>query len=95
MSGNTKKNYAVFKEAKFSVDLRYKIKQLLGKGTYGTVCSAIDTKSSSAEGEAVKIAIKRVTNIFEKEVLLNRAVRELKLMRYFRGHKNVCIICFP
>ncbi|CAK7901848.1 sporulation-specific mitogen-activated protein kinase Smk1p [[Candida] anglica] len=89
MSSNTKKNYTVFKEAKFSVDSRYKIKQLLGKGTYGTVCSAIDTKSSSAEGEAVKIAIKRVTNIFEKEVLLNRAVRELKLMRYFRGHKNI------
>lgn len=98
MSATTKKSYAVFKEAKFSVDLRYKIKQLLGKGTYGTVCSAIDTKtpvsfSSSSlldsNDEVVRIAIKKVSNIFDKEVLLTRAVRELKLMKHFKGHKNV------
>ena len=89
MSTSYQKNYSIFKEAKFLVDLRYKITSLLGKGTYGTVCSAIDTKSASVSDEMVHIAIKRVSNIFEKEVLLNRAIRELKLMRHFKGHCNV------
>lgn len=69
--------------AHFCIDARYKVDKVLGKGSYGTVCSAVDTKSTN------KVAIKKVSNIFDKEVLLKRAVRELKLMVHFRGHRNI------
>ncbi|ODV77479.1 kinase-like protein [Suhomyces tanzawaensis NRRL Y-17324] len=70
--------------AAFRVNSRYKIVSLLGKGSYGTVCSAIDTNSTP-----LKVAIKKINSIFTREVLLKRAVRELKLMRHFRGHGNI------
>lgn len=82
----------------FSIDSRYKIIAVLGKGSYGTVCSAIDYKTMENSGtvydpsnpsKAFRVAIKKVFNVFNKEVLLKRAVRELKLMRHFKGHKNI------
>lgn len=79
------------KENYFLVDSRYEIIRVLGKGSYGVVCSAIDTKSLST-GLEHKIAIKKVTKIFSKDILLVRAIRELKFMKFFKGHKNVCKI---
>lgn len=73
----------------FSIDSRYQIEEVLGKGSYGTVCRAVQINSI---GEPSRIAIKRVTDIFRREVLLKRAIRELKLMKHFKGHKNVCIL---
>lgn len=70
----------------FCIDSRYQIEEVLGKGSYGTVCRAVQI---DAVGEPNRIAIKRVTDIFKKEVLLKRAIRELKLMKHFKGHKNV------
>ncbi|GME79608.1 unnamed protein product [Ambrosiozyma monospora] len=58
---------------------------MMGKGSYGTVCSAIDTYSK----DKAMVAIKKVTSIFNKDVLLKRAIRELKLMTFFKGHKNI------
>lgn len=75
----------VFEDAQFMIASRYQIQQILGKGSYGTVCSAIDTKSKKNPA----IAIKKVCNIFNKEVLLKRALRELKLLEFFKGHKNI------
>lgn len=88
-SKQNKSGYAVYEEANFYIDSRYKVQNVLGKGSYGTVCSAIDL---SNEDKPVSIAIKKVSNIFNKEVLLKRAVRELKLMRFFKGHRNVFLI---
>jgi mitogen-activated protein kinase len=70
----------------FCIDSRYQIEEILGKGSYGTVCRAVEIVSV---GEPSRIAIKRITDIFKKEVLLKRAIRELKLMKHFKGHKNV------
>lgn len=78
-----------YNENHFLVDSRYEIVRVLGKGSYGVVCSAIDTKSSVSAMEH-KIAIKKVTKIFNKDILLIRAIRELKFMMFSRGHKNVC-----
>lgn len=78
-------NRIVYEKANFLIDSRYQVKQILGKGSYGTVCSAIDTKSK----DQTALAIKKVCNIFNKEVLLKRAIRELKLMDFFKGHKNI------
>ena len=75
----------VYEKANFYVDSNYQITNVLGKGSYGTVCSAINT---TAQGRP-QLAIKKVCNIFSKEVLLKRAIRELKLMAFFKGHKNI------
>lgn len=79
------------KENYFLVDSRYEIVRVLGKGSYGVVCSAVDTKSRGSGLES-KVAIKKITKIFHREVLLVRAIRELKFMKFFKGHKNVCTI---
>jgi mitogen-activated protein kinase 7 len=37
------------------------------------------------------VAIKKVTNVFSKKILAKRALREIKLLQHFRGHRNVRI----
>lgn len=48
------------------------------------VCSAA-TNNQTGEG----VAIKKVTNVFSKKILAKRALREIKLLQHFRGHRNV------
>lgn len=72
----------------FVVDRRFKIVKELGHGAYGIVCSArYDDGSSTSDGNFV--AIKKITNIFSKKILCKRSLRELKLLQFFRGHKNI------
>ena len=56
-------NVQSLKEMDFSTEYgdanRYKILEVVGKGSYGVVCAAIDTHT----GE--KVAIKKITDIFE------------------------------
>jgi len=75
----------------FLIDPAYRIVKGLGQGAYGCVASA----EHIASGES--IAIKRVSNVFNKRILTKRALREIKyvkhayirLLRHFRGHKNI------
>ncbi|OAY57280.1 mitogen-activated protein kinase 10 isoform X2 [Manihot esculenta] len=57
---------------------RYKILEVIGKGSYGLVCSAIDTHT----GE--KVAIKKIRDIFEHISDAARILREIKLLRLLR-----------
>ncbi|XP_068494784.1 mitogen-activated protein kinase 20-like isoform X1 [Phaseolus vulgaris] len=57
---------------------QYKIQEVIGKGSYGVVCSAIDTLS----GE--KVAIKKIHDIFEHTSDAARILREIKLLRLLR-----------
>lgn len=57
---------------------RYKIEEVIGKGSYGVVCSAIDTHA----GE--KVAIKKINDIFEHVSDATRILRETKLLRILR-----------
>ncbi|XP_061369854.1 mitogen-activated protein kinase 10-like isoform X2 [Gastrolobium bilobum] len=57
---------------------RYKIQEIVGKGSYGVVCSAIDTHT----GE--KVAIKKIHDIFEHISDAARILREIKLLRLLR-----------
>jgi hypothetical protein len=41
------------------------------------------------------VAIKKVTNVFSKKILAKRALREIKLLQHFRGHRNVRSVLFP
>lgn len=47
-------------------------------------CSAA-VNNQTSEG----VAIKKVTNVFSKKILAKRALREIKLLEHFRGHRNV------
>uniref|UniRef100_A0A0R0LAN0 mitogen-activated protein kinase n=1 Tax=Glycine max TaxID=3847 RepID=A0A0R0LAN0_SOYBN len=57
---------------------RYKIQEVIGKGSYGVVCSAIDSHT----GE--KVAIKKIHDIFEHVSDAARILREIKLLRLLR-----------
>ncbi|KAF0904986.1 hypothetical protein E2562_039306 [Oryza meyeriana var. granulata] len=57
---------------------RYEILEVIGKGSYGLVCSANDTHT----GE--KVAIKKIHNIFEHISDAARILREIKLLRLLR-----------
>lgn len=54
-------------------------------------CTLLTRNISAAQngqtGEGV--AIKKVTNVFSKKILAKRALREIKLLQHFRGHRNV------
>ncbi|GAA5920520.1 hypothetical protein JCM1841_003462 [Sporobolomyces salmonicolor] len=67
----------------FLVDSNYEFVKELGQGAYGVVCSA----KNKLTGDS--IAIKKVTKVFQKKILTKRALRELKLLHHFRGHKNI------
>lgn len=57
---------------------RYKIQEVIGKGSYGVVCSAIDTHTDE------KVAIKKIHDIFEHISDAARILREIKLLRLLR-----------
>ncbi|CAN3363935.1 mitogen-activated protein kinase Slt2p/MPK1 [Diutina catenulata] len=69
----------------FIVDNHFTITKELGHGAYGIVCKA--QYRNGAEDSYV--AIKKITNIFSKKILCKRSLRELKLLQFFRGHKNI------
>ncbi|KAL5720366.1 Mitogen-activated protein kinase 10 [Ranunculus cassubicifolius] len=57
---------------------RYKILEVVGKGSYGVVCSALDTHTGD------KVAIKKIHDIFEHISDAARILREIKLLRLLR-----------
>ncbi|MCO5604630.1 hypothetical protein L7F22_058800 [Adiantum nelumboides] len=61
---------------------RYQILEVVGKGSYGVVCSAIDTHT----GE--KVAIKKINDIFEHVSDTTRILREIKLLRFLK-HRDI------
>ncbi|KFA61412.1 hypothetical protein S40285_03589 [Stachybotrys chlorohalonatus IBT 40285] len=77
-----RKVFKVFNQD-FVVDDRYTVTKELGQGAYGIVCAAVNNQTN--EG----VAIKKVTNVFSKKILAKRALREIKLLQHFRGHRNV------
>ncbi|KAK2806771.1 Dual-specificity kinase, spindle pole body (SPB) duplication and spindle checkpoint function [Emmonsiellopsis sp. PD_5] len=83
-----RKVFKVFNQD-FIVDERYNVTKEMGQGAYGIVVAATNTQT----GEGV--AIKKVTNVFSKKILAKRALREIKLLQHFRGHRNVCLGCQP
>lgn len=75
--------FTVFQQD-FTIDKRFELIKELGHGAYGNVCSARYTETPD-----ITVAIKKVTNIFSRKILCKRALREIKLLRHFRGHKNI------
>lgn len=82
MGESGRKTFKVFNQD-FVVDERYTVTKELGQGAYGIVCAA--TNNTTGEG----VAIKKITNVFSKKILAKRALREIKLLQHFRGHRNI------
>ncbi|KAG6675828.1 hypothetical protein I3842_15G124500 [Carya illinoinensis] len=57
---------------------RYQIQEVVGKGSYGVVGSAVDTHT----GE--RVAIKKISDVFEHVSDATRILREIKLLRLLR-----------
>ncbi|KAH7420335.1 hypothetical protein KP509_13G002500 [Ceratopteris richardii] len=57
---------------------RYQVLEIVGKGSYGVVCSAVDKQT----GE--KVAIKKINDIFEHVSDATRILREIKLLRLLK-----------
>ncbi len=70
---DTREFFAEYGEAN-----RYLIREVIGKGSYGIVCSAVDQFT----GE--KVAIKKITNVFEHVSDATRILREIKLLRMLK-----------
>ncbi|KAJ4893631.1 Mitogen-activated protein kinase 19 [Raphanus sativus] len=70
------------KEAEFFTEYgdanRYQILEVIGKGSYGVVCAAVDTHT----GE--RVAIKKINDVFEHVSDALRILREVKLLRLLR-----------
>ncbi|QDZ20264.1 mitogen-activated protein kinase [Chloropicon primus] len=64
---------------------RYIIKEAVGKGSYGVVYSAYDTKNKE------NVAIKRINNVFEHISDGVRILREIKLLRHLK-HPDIVTI---
>lgn len=79
--------FKVFNQ-EFTVDKGFQLIKEIGYGAYGIVCSARFMEAS----EDTTVAIKKVTNVFSKTLLCKRSLRELKLLRHFRGHKNITFL---
>ncbi|KAK6460229.1 kinase-like domain-containing protein [Scheffersomyces coipomensis] len=80
----------------FIINKSFKVTKELGQGAYGIVCAAKyddgsnnNDNNSGSNGGGSQVAIKKVTNIFSKKILCKRALREVKLLQFFRGHKNI------
>ncbi|KAE9621575.1 putative mitogen-activated protein kinase CMGC-MAPK family [Lupinus albus] len=57
---------------------RYKFLEVIGKGSFGVVCAAIDTHTGG------KVAIKKIHDVFEHICDAVRILREIKLLRLLR-----------
>lgn len=69
----------------FDVHLRYKPIECIGAGAYGVVCSAIDNRTGC------RVAIKKISKVFDNLILAKRTYRELKILRHFK-HDNIIAI---
>ncbi|KAF5101882.1 hypothetical protein DV451_002067 [Geotrichum candidum] len=64
----------------FNVSDQYQIKDVVGEGAYGIVCSAVHKPTN------LKVAIKKITP-FDRSMFCLRTLREMKLLRHF-SHEN-------
>jgi serine/threonine protein kinase len=74
----------------FEIDKRYTFKDKIGQGAYGIVISAQDELAMN--GTMGKVAIKKIKGVFDHSIDGKRVLREVKIMRFLRGHPNICEI---
>jgi serine/threonine protein kinase len=60
----------------FTIDRKYSTLKVIGKGSYGVVCSALDMSKNK------KVAIKKITPMARDCIDAKHTLREIRLMRY-------------
>ncbi|XP_031387033.1 mitogen-activated protein kinase 7-like [Punica granatum] len=79
-----KKYYSVC-DVIFEIDAKYEPIKPLGSGAYGVVCSAHDHETKK------KVAIKKISNVFEDQTTAVRTLREMMILRQIK-HFNVILL---
>jgi serine/threonine protein kinase len=74
LKANEKVHYVA--STTFTIDRKYINLKLIGKGSYGVVCSAVDGSKNK------KVAIKKITPMAKDCVDAKHTLREIRLMRY-------------
>jgi serine/threonine protein kinase len=67
----------------FTLEPRYKNLVSIGKGSYGVVCSALDSSNGT------RVAIKKIAPVFRHVHDVKHALREIRLIRHMGKHSNV------
>lgn len=67
----------------FHVPSKYRPLRVLGEGSYGIVCAAVDTETNT------NVAIKKITPMAGDAWDAKHTLREIRLMRYFGNHPNI------
>lgn len=70
-------------KSEFTIHKRYQDLQPIGRGAYGLVASATDSVTGR------KVAIKRISRVFQNAIDAKRIVREVKIMRFLGEHDNI------
>eukprot|EP00171_Calliarthron_tuberculosum_P019659 IDg19659t1 len=68
------------------IEHKYSIQQVIGEGSYGVVCSALDRDSGDL------VAVKRIIAVLEETPEATRTLRELKFLRLLSDHENIITI---
>ena len=84
------RNYSALKSKSYAVKFElsgtpYDSIENIGSGTYGVVCSAINRITKA------RVAIKKISSIYEQPVIAKRTYREIKILTHFK-HDNVIAI---
>ena len=66
----------------FDIPSYYKIREVVGRGAYGVVVAALDTRTNQM------VAIKKIQKAFEHKIFAKRTLREMKILRLL-VHDNV------
>eukprot|EP00796_Vickermania_ingenoplastis_P011629 gene11629-8017_t len=85
---DNRKVYTFEGDFRFDVPARYVPQRIVGRGSYGVVCCAIDEESKREDGEPVYVAIKKINRLFEDLENSKRVLREIKVLTYL-NHPNI------
>jgi len=67
----------------FTIAEKYRPKSILGRGSFGVVCTAYDSENDKT------IAIKRIRPFANDEWDAKHTLREIRLLKLFKDHPNV------
>ncbi|CAM9865710.1 unnamed protein product, partial [Sphacelaria rigidula] len=62
---------------------RYNHLEVIGKGSYGMVCSAVDSYRKNP------VAIKKISPMAAQSIDAKHVLREVRIMRYLGTHENI------
>eukprot|EP00050_Salpingoeca_kvevrii_P020267 m.96573 g.96573 ORF g.96573 m.96573 type:complete len:394 (-) comp8795_c0_seq2:193-1374(-) len=84
MEWTSKKRMFTFPQGSFLVDTVYKPTRVIGVGSHGLVCAAVNRATGRED-----TAIKKIRFPFEVLLSARRTLREIRLLKHFQSHDNI------